>query len=71
MKKTPTEWVQSKIVKLRKKREVVDKYRIDVLEGIDDDEPYYFEESLRLEGAIDILTEMEKALQKKRIGAIV
>jgi hypothetical protein len=71
MKKTPTEWVQSKIVKLRKKRDVLDKYRIDVLEGIDDDEPYYFEECLRLTGAIDILTEMEKALQKKRIGAIV
>lgn len=66
--KTPLKWVQAKLAKLRRRKGVVDKYRIDVLEGNDDQDESWFEESQRLDGSISVLAELEKAIQTGEIA---
>lgn len=60
-------WIQQERERMTKRREVVDKYRIDVLEGIDDGEPQWFEESVELGAAIRILNKLEQAINEGKV----
>lgn len=60
-------WIKEEVERMTKRREIVDKYRIEVLEGIDDGEPQWFEESVELGAAIRILNKLEKAINEGKV----
>jgi hypothetical protein len=60
-------WIGKEVERMTKRRAVVDKYRIEVLEGLDDTDEKWFEESERLGAAIGILNKLKDAINEGKV----
>lgn len=60
-------WIKKEVDRMTKRQAVVDKYRIEVLEGLDDTDEKWFEESQRLGAAIQILNKLKDAINEGKV----